>query len=399
MSAVALSTHATLRRLLDQAAAHAPVDLQGAANPWPLGLVALASLGAADARLDEVAAEAAGLQDAAPPVDAWPAGEAWTQALGDLDAWPALRGLMREWLAQEGAAAVLGQVLPRLWPGLASAGFLGLVRTVTALEAGHAGELADALAFWVCVYTALDEGVTLDDEDEADDDADAASAADQDAADALADDLPGDEAAWPTQLPAVEPVIVLALRAAAAGADLDELVSALVEQAASHTGPTLDDLLEHLARDAARRYLREGDMLVLRLLVAAQSLRRLLDYIEADAAEREAALTEFTLAHAATLLAVAMADAALPAGAGEGEVDADPAAHEHLLDIARLAVAPRVDAGRRPLPTWAELRAAGVQRHDPELWLALWACQAQDQAHDGPEWRLAAQRALEDEAG
>jgi Questin oxidase-like len=122
----------------------------GLSNHLPMALTALARLGASDERLAAFAQRYVERLHKMPPLEAWPAGEAWRARLGQPRAWPAYRQLWRDWIDNEGAADVLGQALPGLMPGVAAAAFHGPIRVAYALAANHADELADALAYWSC---------------------------------------------------------------------------------------------------------------------------------------------------------------------------------------------------------------------------------------------------------
>lgn len=130
---------------------------RGLANHLPMALASLARLGADEARLQAFeAGYVARLQDA-PPAREWPRGDPWRPPLGRRAAWPAYRSLFAEWIEHEGSADVLAQVLPWLWPGVAAAGFHGLIRTASAARCGHRGEVAEGLAYWSCRYLPLGE--------------------------------------------------------------------------------------------------------------------------------------------------------------------------------------------------------------------------------------------------
>ena len=140
---------------LNHCAAHAPEYGGGLSNHLPMTLVALQRLGADEARLSAFVAAYAPRLQSAPPAQPWPPGDPWPDRLGQYEAWPAYRALFAEWIAQEGASDMLGQVLPQLMPGVSAAAFHGLIRTAYALRSGHLGELADALAYWVCRHQRL----------------------------------------------------------------------------------------------------------------------------------------------------------------------------------------------------------------------------------------------------
>jgi hypothetical protein len=140
---------------LNHCAAHAPEYGGGLSNHLPMTLLALERLGADDARQSAFAAAYTPRLQPAPPAQPWPAGDPWPDRLGQYEAWPAYRALFTEWIAQEGASDMLGQVLPQLMPGVSAAAFHGLIRTAYALRSGHLGELADALAYWACRHQRL----------------------------------------------------------------------------------------------------------------------------------------------------------------------------------------------------------------------------------------------------
>ncbi len=145
---------AALRTQLLQAARWDAEYGSSLSNHLPMALTALARLGASDERLAAFAERYAQKLHAAPPAEAWPAGEAWRALLGQPRAWPAYRALWREWIDTEGAADVLSQALPTLMQGAGAAAFHGPLRAAYALAANHAEELADALAYWSCRWFA-----------------------------------------------------------------------------------------------------------------------------------------------------------------------------------------------------------------------------------------------------
>ena len=130
---------------------------RGLANHLPMALASLARLGADEARLEAFESGYAARLKPAPAAREWPRGDPWRPPLGRRAAWPAYRSLFAEWIDHEGSADVLAQVLPWLWPGVAAAGFHGLIRTASAARCGHRGEVAEGLAYWSCRYLALGE--------------------------------------------------------------------------------------------------------------------------------------------------------------------------------------------------------------------------------------------------
>lgn len=145
----------SLQRLLADLAHQGPEYGDGLSSHLPMALVALHRLGADEARLQAFADRYGRRLPPALPARPWPAGDDWTGRLGDFSAWPAYRGLFTDWLAAEGAEAVLRQALPRLMPGCAAVAFHGVIRVAYAVQAGPPGELADSLAYWASRYLPL----------------------------------------------------------------------------------------------------------------------------------------------------------------------------------------------------------------------------------------------------
>ncbi len=81
----------------------------------------------------------------------------WRALRGQAHAYPALLATLNDLVAHRGVDTTLRQALPELLPGVAAAAFHGLIRTAHALEAGHAGELAAALAYWAWRWQPLPE--------------------------------------------------------------------------------------------------------------------------------------------------------------------------------------------------------------------------------------------------
>jgi hypothetical protein len=148
-------TEQVLARLLTEGRRFAPEYGHGLSNHRPMALLALQRLGADASRLQAWAAAYEARLRPAPPPQAWPAGDAWTGRLGERSAWPAYRDLFMQWIAHEGAAETLEQVLPALMPGVAAAAFHGAIRVAAAARSGHPHELADALAYWASRWRPL----------------------------------------------------------------------------------------------------------------------------------------------------------------------------------------------------------------------------------------------------
>lgn len=145
----------TLLEWLTDGARHAPEFDGGLSNHLPMALLALQRLGADDPRLTDWYDRYVTRLEPAPAAQAWPAGDAWPGRLGDPSAWPAYRDLFGQWIGHEGGADVLAQVLPVLMPGCGAGAFHGPIRVAYAARSGHAGELADALAYWACRFLPL----------------------------------------------------------------------------------------------------------------------------------------------------------------------------------------------------------------------------------------------------
>jgi hypothetical protein len=169
----------------------------------------------------------------------------WTARRGDAGARAGLRAHFAAALAEEGAPAVLRDALPRLWPGVAAAAFHGPIRVAHAVEAGHAGELAAALAYWAACWRPVEAPAT--------------------AAPALG------FAAWWQRF-----------AEAGRGTPLDgalisgRIAAASATQAFRADAGRLADggaTVDTLARHAARLYARSGNFTVLHLVTAARAVR------------------------------------------------------------------------------------------------------------------------------
>ncbi len=147
----------TLHELLDANLRLPPEFGAGLSSHLPMALHALRQLGASDDRLrgffDRYAERFEG--EAAPgPAEAL---ADWREARGRIEAFAALRASFALLLAQHGVDATLRAALPDLWPGAAGAAFHGLIRSAHAVQGGHAGEIAAALAYWAARWQAAPE--------------------------------------------------------------------------------------------------------------------------------------------------------------------------------------------------------------------------------------------------
>lgn len=224
----------SLKTLLDAGAAFDCEYRGGLSDHRPMALVALKRLGATDDQLAAWAARYDTRLQPAPPVVPWPAGDAWIDAAGRRELWPAFRSLFREWLALEGSD-LLAPVVGGLMRGCGGAAFHGLIRSAYAVQTGHAGELADALAYWACRFLPLD-GTPL-----------------------------------PPAPEAERGLIFHAMQQAAARPGFAARVASV---------PVDETTLPRLAHDAARFYAATGDFTVLHLVTSAHALRVLLPFVD-----------------------------------------------------------------------------------------------------------------------
>ena len=160
MPAVTDATRATLHALLDASLTRSPEYGAGMSSHLPMALHALHALGAGPARLhafNEVYVRRFGPGEAAatnanPLPSGW---RNWRDARGNLSAFDRLRHHFEALLRDQGVDATLHVLLPSLWPGASGAAFHGLIRTAHAVQAGHLGELAAALAYWAGRWQAV----------------------------------------------------------------------------------------------------------------------------------------------------------------------------------------------------------------------------------------------------
>jgi hypothetical protein len=299
-------------------------------NHLPMALTALARLGASDERLACFAQRYAKRLHAMPPLEPWPAGDAWRSRFGQPRAWPAYRSLWREWIAHEGARDVLAQTLPALMEGAGAAAFHGPIRAAYALAANHADELADALAYWSCRWFACG-----------------------------AADAPGSNA---------DTAAVLATLDFAAELQPRDLIAQAMAQAATH--PRFADAvarwrvdvhvtLPRLAMLAAERYAARAEFTVLHLVTSAHAMRVLLPSLEVE--DRLPALRHYAGA-AAAAWATLPRDAAAPPP----------------LDI---------------LP-WSETVARAIDSDDDHVIKLVDSCRELETALGGAVWGRAASRAV-----
>jgi hypothetical protein len=322
----------TLRARLSQAARFDAEYGASLSNHLPMALVALARLGADDERLAQFEVRYAQRLHAAPPIEPWPAGDAWKPPLGDPLAWPRYRALFREWNEHEGAPSLLSQVLPTLMRGVGSAAFHGPIRAAYALAANHADELADALAYWACRWFECGEALANGEEV---DPASVLTAFD-----------------FAHELPAA-PLIAQRMALAAAHPRFAPRVARL------HVD--LHGTLPRLAQLAAERYAAGADFTVLHLVTSTHAMHVLLPWLAED--DRMAALVHYATAFAAACAALPPRDALLP-----------------------VALA---------LP-WPEIVARAVASDDEHCIKMVDSCRELEAVFGGAVWSAAASRAVAD---
>lgn len=322
-----------LHRLLDEAGALDPEYGKRLANHLPMAWLALARLGATEERLREFGAGYVADKSLRParPRQPWPAGEAWAGRLGRHNAWPCYLDLFEQWIGHEGAADVLEQVLPALMPGVGAAAFHGLIRTAAAVQAGHAGEVAQGLALWASWHLPLGawpEGRG-------------------------ASRPQADPAVLLRRLPAgtsTAGLIVERMRAAAAGGS----VNAVAAHLAIDEGTP-----ERLARAAAFAYAQTGNFTALHLVTGTHAMRVLARFVQ-PGAPRLWAWRWFWQAYA------------------------------HGVVAARLMPAP----APLVLRPWDELVEVALGARDEHVVKLVDAAREEERCYGGDDWQRAASRAV-----
>lgn len=221
----------SLKDLLDAGAVYDAEYGRSLSNHRPMALMALKRLGADEARLAAFDATYSRRLQPMPPAEPWPSGEPWPDHLGNTRWWPRFRSLFAEWLQEEGHD-LLTPVLPRLLQGVGGAAFHGLIRTAYGLQAGHAGEIADGLAYWACRWLPLDG------------------------------------------TPAGTPRVGLIFE------DMMDAAAAPGFEATVARVPLDDGTLSRLAHDAAALYAASGNFAVLHLVTSAHAMRSVLRFVD-----------------------------------------------------------------------------------------------------------------------
>lgn len=295
-----------LHAQLDKGRAYDAEYGKALANHQPMALIALARLGADDVHLKRYAkqhAQAVGLQPARAH-QSWPPGDEWRPRLGQPKAWPLYRDLFRQWLEHDGSSDMLVQILPWLMPGCGASAFHGLIRTAYGLEAGHAGEVADGVAYWACRYLPLGDLPTADA-------APAPAAAGRRAARVSAPPSP-------VTVTVTDPAVLL--RRLQASDSKAGLISQRMAEAAQSgavnraIAPLHIDAHtpERLARAAAFAYAQTGSFTALHLVTGTHAMRVVARYLANDADALHAAWRHYWQAYAHGVVAARLHIAAQP---------------------------------------------------------------------------------------
>jgi hypothetical protein len=321
-----------LHQLLD-ASLHFPPETRTAlSSHLPMALHALRGLGASDERLDGFFAGYVRRFEVPLPSEPAAAAADWQALCGQPDSFAALRATFAAALAATSTAAVLQAVLPHLLHGAAAAAFHGPIRVAHAVESGHEGELAAALAYW----------------------------------------------AWRWQ-PVARPQLERECM------DFDEWSAQLVSAAPGFTpeAPLI----------AMRMQLAESAPAYQALAGALRPDARTLAQLTVFAAQRYAATRSFTVLHMVTgLRALRLL---LPL-AGAGADDAHARALVHACTAAYLAARMSQWPELPPATerSWPELMAQACASEDDHVIKIVHACRQLDAQHGHPAFRAAASQAL-----
>lgn len=251
-------------------------------NHLPMALQALYSLGASPERMQAFYAAYAkrfhGMQARAA---AQPATD-WRSLRGQAAAYPALLASMHALVVRDGVDATLRSLLPDLLPGVAAAAFHGLIRTAHAVQSGHAGEVAAALAYWAWRWQPL---------------APAQVPAQRMTLPVWSEALVRDAQAWRTD----GPLISIRMDQATQGAVYQSLADALQPFA------DLQSAIASLAALAAERYAASPNFTVLHMITGMRALRVLSPWIESEEGVQPILVRAFTAAYLAARVVVLVA--------------------------------------------------------------------------------------------
>lgn len=155
LNRVSTASSTILDELLGDELTRDPTTNRGLTNHLPMALVAKERLGASDDELVRFARrydrKLVPLELASAALD----GRTWRHTIGRRDASAELRLYFARRVADEGVDQTLTQHLPLLWPGLAGAGFHGVIRLAYALETSSPTQVAAGLAYLTSVAEPL----------------------------------------------------------------------------------------------------------------------------------------------------------------------------------------------------------------------------------------------------
>lgn len=266
--------HPTLHSLLTANLSLPPEYHEKLSNHLPMALSALHSLGGSPAQLGEFYANyVQRFEGLLVPVPAAPVPD-WRVIRGQADAYPALYACFQHALARDGMDTVLRQSLPELLPGVAAAAFHGVIRTAHAVESGHLGELAAALAYWAWRWQPLTppQGATT-----------------LLTFDPWAKQLVTDAAPWRSDRPSIS-------------ARMDDASRSAVYQSLANslqTATNLSDRLSELSTWAVDRYVASRNFTVMHMVTSLRALRTLLPWMLDKQAVESILVRAFTAAYLA----------------------------------------------------------------------------------------------------
>lgn len=340
--ASAADRRAILHRLLDDALAYGPEHGQGMASHLPMALAALDGLGAHEAqmrsffahyarRLERVAVPRGG----AKPVDDW------QRLRGRFEAFETLQASFARLLARDGADAVLRDAVAALADGVSGAAFHGPIRVAHAVEAGHEGELAAALAYWAARWEPLPAP-------------DAAPRRRIAGVTPWLDAIDARRVAFDPAWRASAPLISARMQQAALTPPYIELAGGL-----SLDGVAPAALLRDLAQACAARYAATGNFTVLHMATASRALRVLARWLPADADALAPLLHAVAAANLAALAAPLQrhADGGEP-GWEEVRRRACASDDDHVIKLVHAAA---MQQGELPDDVWLEAARTAVR--------------------------------------
>lgn len=255
---------AVLHELLERNLRYAPEYDPGLASHLPMALAALHDLGAEPPVMQSHFANAVGqLVEFGAEVRDGPEVviEGWAALRGRYGAFPLLRAHFATALARHGRDACLREALPWLVGGAGGAAFHGAIRVGHAVESGHDGELAFALAYWTARWIEVP--------------APRRAGGDVDGPEAWLDALDARLRAGEPRWRPVGRLIAARMQQAArtaAYADLGGAIDGFRGEA--------EEQLDALALAAARRYAATGNFTVLHLATGARALRVLRPWLD-----------------------------------------------------------------------------------------------------------------------